>query len=89
MQILLFTSPTCGPCKTLKPVLANLQAMHKFQITVYEASPSTQAKFVEHSIRTVPTVICIKEDGSEHMFSGARSGPEVERMLRSWGVIPL
>ena len=89
MQIMLFTSPTCGPCKMLKPTLAKLQSIYKFHMTVYEASPFTQAKFIEHSVRTVPTVICIKQDGSEHIFTGNRSEKEVESLLKSWGAVPL
>lgn len=88
MEILIFTSPTCIPCRQLKPTMMRLQEMHSFQLRVIEASAETQAEFERYNVRTVPTVIALNAAGEKAaMFVGAQGEAMCENYLRKWGVI--
>lgn len=63
-EIVVFSSPTCAPCKALRPVLDKEAAQRGFSYRYVEMAMKNQAEFVEHEIRAVPTVIC-KSDGVE------------------------
>jgi thioredoxin-like negative regulator of GroEL len=82
MQVLIYTSPTCGPCKTLKPILFELAEQKDFNCIAVEASPATQKEFLDLGIRTVPTVLVLDDDHKEvSRFSGAKSKAELETWL--------
>jgi len=88
MKVVIFTSPTCIPCRQLKPTLMRLQEMHGFELRVVEASAETQAEFERYGIRTVPTVICLNKDGEKtNAFVGAQGEAMCENYLRKWEVI--
>lgn len=88
MQVLIYTSPTCGPCKTLKPILFELAEQKDFNCTAVEASPATQAEFLDLGIRAVPTVIVLDDDHKEvGRFSGAKGKVDLEKWLAAAGVL--
>lgn len=87
MQVLIYTSPTCGPCKALKPILFELADQRGFNCTAVEASPATQAEFFDLGIRAVPTVIVLDDDHKEvGRFSGAKGKADLEKWLAEAGV---
>jgi thioredoxin-like negative regulator of GroEL len=61
-----FTSPTCAPCKVLKPMLADLK-MLVVEVDI-EASPSIAAM---HHVRTVPTLKLYDDDMLVKSHTGA------------------
>lgn len=63
-KVVIFTSPTCGPCKRLKPELAEQAEKRGFEFEIVELSDETRPKFVEKGIRNVP-VTMLYEDGEE------------------------
>lgn len=89
MEILMFTSSTCAPCQNLKPDLLRMQDWHKFRLRLIEASPETRDEFARYDVRSVPTVVCVNDDGSEKgRFAGGFTGA-LEAQLKRWGAIPL
>lgn len=89
MEILMFTSPTCGPCQNLKPDVLRLQEWHKFRLRLVEASAETRAEFERYGVRSVPVIVCLNDDGTEKgRFAGGFTSA-LEAQLKRWGVIPL
>jgi len=88
IEVILFTSPTCGPCKQLKPNMVKLQAQHQFKLRVIEYSEQTKGEFDANAIRVAPTCIGVNEHGERlGIFVGAQALPILENHLRKWGVI--
>lgn len=66
-QIYDFWSPTCGPCKALEPHIEayiNANEDRIEGVSVNTASPEGGALASQHSVRTVPTLILVR-DGRE------------------------
>lgn len=69
LEVILFSSTTCSPCKIVKPVLATLMEASKAKYTVLTIDPTdldeeTKGQFDAHEVTQVPTIIC-KKDGEE------------------------
>lgn len=89
MEILIFTSPTCAPCRQVKPELLKLQERHKFRVRVVEASPENGCVFLDKNVRAVPTVIGVTDEGVElGRFTGPTPPVLIEQYLKNWGAIP-
>lgn len=66
MQITIYTSPSCGPCKRLKPVL--FKAAVGMDWTVEEHDVVMEG--VPEGITAVPTVRVHQEDGTYKQYVG-------------------
>ena len=75
-RLLYFSTPWCGPCKSMKRFTESL--LHQMPITFIDvdASPQTAA---EYSVRNVPTVILIDGNGRE---KGRLVGVQSESQIR-------
>lgn len=88
MQVLIFTSPTCGPCKTLKPLLMGMAVTHNFNCTTVQASAETQAEFLKHNVRAVPTVVVLNDGGEDvGRFTGLKTEEALFKFLKDCAVI--
>lgn len=91
-EVILFTSPTCGPCKQLKPAILKLHGEHQFRLRLYELSAENRSVFMEHGVRQVPFVLCLEKTdaGREPVgdFYGSRTPQALEAQFREWGLIP-
>lgn len=86
-KVVVFTSPTCGPCKRLKPELIAQANVRKFELEIVELSEETRPRFEEFGIRAVPVTVLIDEDGQEaDRFPGQLSSASVEAKLIGWGL---
>lgn len=63
-KAVLFTSPTCGPCKAMKPVITEVAAAKGTSLEVFEvgAQSSLVATF---GIRAVPTLVLLDPNEQE------------------------
>lgn len=91
-EVIVFTSPTCAPCKQLKPVLEDLSAQKGFSLRYVEMKPSNQAEFMTHEVRSVPTVVCVEIDDEHNQtelgrFIGGMTYNAVETQLAMWGIV--
>lgn len=71
-QIIYFTSPTCGPCKMLAPIMEELKA--DLNIKKIDVSDPLGADLAEdYGIRGVPTAIFLKNGQEIDRAIGAKS----------------
>jgi len=77
-----FYSPTCGPCRTLAPVIEELAGRYADRALICKLDTSrhqmTAAKF---QIRGVPTLIFFKHGDIVDQVVGAVPGTELEQRL--------
>lgn len=98
-RLLVFTSPVCGPCKNLKPVLEKLSANYSFtpEYISYDAD-ATAGIFLKFGVRNVPALVHVKtshagDPGAElqEEVLDRRVGYEGEakliQLLTQWGYI--
>jgi thiol-disulfide isomerase/thioredoxin len=73
MQAYFFTSATCGPCKAVKPVVAELQEDHKqiTWVTVDTANDPGQLASL-YKITHVPTMVAVYEGKEVGRHSGTQ-----------------
>jgi len=87
MEVVIFTTKECNPCRSVKAILADIQDQQKFRMRIVEASRETFREFERYGIRSAPTVICLDEEGNKvGDFSGAISKDMIEQYLKVWGV---
>lgn len=86
-KVVVFTSPTCGPCKNLKPELIAQAQLRGFELEIVELADDTRPRFVQHGIRAVPVTMLVDEQGKEiDRVPGQLSAASVEAKLVSWGL---
>lgn len=75
VTVLHFWSPTCGPCKVIKPALEDLKEEFEGQIEWFSINTHDDPKAlaVRMNVTMVPTIIVLK-DGVE---SGRHSGTQI------------
>ena len=69
MKYLYFSASWCGPCQTLKPVMEQVSKT----IPVTKIDVDTDAQTVsDYGIRSVPTVILVKDGREVKRFTGVQ-----------------
>ena len=70
MKYILFSASWCGPCQTLKPVMEQVSKT----IPVTKIDVDTDAQTVsDYGVRSVPTVVLIKDGREVKRFTGVQS----------------
>ena len=70
MKYLLFSASWCGPCQTLKPIMEQVSKT----IPVTKIDVDTDAQTVsDYGVRSVPTVILVKDGREVKRFTGVQS----------------
>ena len=88
MEVVIFTTKDCSPCRTMKAILTDYQEIKKFQLRVVEATRENFREFEKHGIRAAPTVICLDDEGKKvGDFTGIVSPDIAAEFLRAWGVV--
>jgi thiol-disulfide isomerase/thioredoxin len=66
VKVLMFTTPSCGPCNTIKPTIAELQDDYaQFEWVNIDTTTDPNATAFKMGVRLVPTMVVLKPDGSE------------------------
>lgn len=84
--VTLFTSPTCGPCKRLKPFLINLSKEKGFFLDIVEFSTATRPLFDAKEVKSVPCLIVTDGDKEIGRLIGEQSQNTITTKLKEWGV---
>ena len=73
LQVFFFTSPTCGPCKAVKPVVAELQEDNK-QITWLSVDTTADPRnfATTYKVTHVPTMVAVKNGTEIGRHSGTQ-----------------
>jgi len=73
-QVLYFSAPWCGPCRTFKPVMESLQSEMSITFIDVDSSPQTAQQY---NVRSVPTVLVIENGVEKRRLIGAKSKDEI------------
>ena len=79
-----FYSPTCGPCRTIAPVLETLAQEYAGRLLVFKLDTSTQQmSAARFQIRGVPTLLFFKRGQLIDQVVGAVPRSEIEQRIVS------
>jgi len=80
LQILYFSTPTCGPCKMFKPVVQQVSAELGVGITYVDATID-QNRTQQFNVSVVPTIIVENAGNVVYRTSGVMSKPQLTQVL--------
>jgi len=65
-KVMMFTSPSCGPCNAIKPSIAELQSDYsQFEWVNIDTTKDPHATAFKMGVRLVPTMVVLNADGKE------------------------
>ena len=73
-QVLYFSAPWCGPCRTFKPLMESLQGEMSITFIDVDASPQTAQTW---NVRSVPTTLVIQNGMEVGRLVGLKSKDEI------------
>ena len=77
-----FYSPTCGPCRSLAPVIEAVAARHAGRLMVFTIDTSReQRQAARFHIRGVPTLLVFRDGQLVDQLVGAAPQEEIERLI--------
>jgi thioredoxin-like negative regulator of GroEL len=76
-QVLYFSSPWCGPCRSFKPLMESLQSEMSITFIDVDASPQSAQTW---NVRSVPTTIVVQNGIEKGRLIGARSKDEIKAL---------
>jgi thioredoxin 1 len=79
-QILYFTSSWCQPCRILSPTMESLKDQINYNKLDVDANPDLAIKY---KIKSVPTLILIKDNNELNRISGVRPAHEILNFYNS------
>ena len=67
-----FYADWCGPCKTVAPILEELQAEYGDKLTIFKVNTEEQQELSSmFGIQSIPSILFIPLDGQPQMSTGA------------------
>jgi len=76
-QVLYFSAPWCGPCRSFKPVMESLQTEMSITFVDVDSSPQTAQ---QHNVRSVPTTVVLNNGMEIGRVVGARTKDEIRSL---------
>ena len=76
-QVLYFSSPWCGPCRSFKPVMESLQNEMSITFVDVDSSPQTAQQY---NVRSVPTTVVLDNGMEIGRIIGARTKDEIRSL---------
>lgn len=76
-QVLYFSAPWCGPCRSFKPVMESLQNEMSITFIDVDSSPQTAQQY---NVRSVPTTIVLDNGAEIGRVIGARTKDEIRSL---------
>lgn len=83
--VVLFTSPTCAPCKALKPILARLAGELQFPYAELNVLNEKEAA-MQLGIRAVPAMVVLEDGLLQRADTGFIAEPKLRSILDAAGV---
>lgn len=80
VDVLVFTTEWCGPCKMYKPLLKSIQAEGTYNIRILDADKEEELR-TKYNIRGVPTTIVLKNGVVAATSVGAMTRPNFINMV--------
>jgi len=70
-----FWAEWCGPCRMLNPIMKNIEEKYKGKVVIGKVNADEELDLsVKFSVRSIPTVLIVKDGEVVERFAGA--GPE-------------
>jgi thioredoxin-like negative regulator of GroEL len=76
-QVLYFSAPWCGPCRSFKPVMESLQTEMSITFVDVDSSPQTAQQY---NVRSVPTTVVLNNGMEIGRVVGARTKDEIRSL---------
>lgn len=74
VTVFMFSSPTCGPCKHIKPVINELKEDYSFFKWIDVDISSDPENFTQRlGVRAVPTMVITNHSGVVGSFTGTQA----------------
>lgn len=84
-----FWATWCGPCKTLGPILEKLAGEYAGAFRLAKIDCDTEQQLAGmFGVRSIPTVVLIKDGQITDMFSGALPESQVREFLKRHQIVP-
>lgn len=81
--VVLLTSPTCAPCKVLKPILARLSVDLKFALSIIEVGGTLAGRL---KVRAVPMILILVQGEEVARYTGLKTEAELRAIFEHHGV---
>ncbi|MCR5261498.1 MAG: thioredoxin family protein [Candidatus Gastranaerophilales bacterium] len=87
-QVIVFSTPMCGECKRMAPVVEQAKQNYKDKINIIKINavdnkPSTEKLVRQHKIYLVPTIVYLDKQGNVvNRTEGSMSYAEFEKFLK-------
>ncbi len=79
-----FWGPTCGPCKSLEPVIRNLASRYLGRLKVAKVNVDKNPKIaMQYSIKALPTLLLFDGGNVRQQFVGQPTPSALERFLQN------
>ena len=83
IEVVIFTMPTCGPCKIMKPSL-QMAVEGMDDVTLYELDAEANIEVArELNVASTPTTIFFKNGEEKQRTVGFRPLPQIQQTLKS------
>jgi thioredoxin 1 len=87
VEVLKFGASWCGPCRVMEPTIKKLEEKYNVEgsdikITDIDVD-SDKREAVKYGVRSVPTIIFLKDDDVKERLVGVRTENEIEGVLES------
>lgn len=83
IDILYFSAAWCGPCKMFKPTILNVASQFGDDVKLTPINIDDELELVKkYKIRSVPTVILLKDDKVVDQFSGVVSKYQLSEVIK-------
>ena len=67
-----FYADWCGPCKTIAPILEELQAEYGDKLNIYKVNTEEQSELASvFGVQSIPSLLFIPKEGQPQMAMGA------------------
>ena len=77
-----FHAPWCGYCKRLEPILAEFANEYEGKLNIYKVNvDNEEALETAFKIRTIPTLLLCRMDGTREMMLGTLGKQELKKVI--------
>ena len=77
-----FQAPWCGYCKRLDPILEEFAQTYEGQLYIYKENVDNEEELeTAFNIRTIPTLLLCKPDGTKELMLGTLPKHELKKVI--------